>query len=269
MDTRPVLFIDSGIGGVPYARFFRSRNRHEKLVYAADRANFPYGTRTRENIIELVLPFAGELVNCYNPKILAVACNAMSVSALSALREAFPGLPVVGTVPAVKPAVMASRKRRIGVLGTRRAVEDPYIAGLAAKHGPDCVVEGLPAPELVEFVERSWLTADRAERYLAVKPWIEKAHALGADALVLACTHFLLLKEEFLAAAGDTLMIFDSVEGVSRRIESILDGEGGSLRSSPEKDAPVPLCAVSGERPLEPHWAELCSRFGFALENGY
>lgn len=268
MDNRPVLFIDSGIGGVPYAQFFRARNRREEVVYAADREHFPYGPRTRENVIELALSFVDELVNTYDPKILAVACNTISVSALSALRERFSGLFVVGTVPAVKPAVIASRKRRVTVLGTQRAVEDPYMRELAAKYGPDCTVLGEPAPELVNFVEQRWLAADDAEKIAAVTPWTEKALAKGADALVLACTHFLLLRDEFLRAGGSELMIFDSVEGVSRRIESTLDEDRGKLRSDRQGDADAPVFAVTGKRPLEPQWKTLCARFGFTLENG-
>lgn len=267
MDNRPVVFIDSGIGGIPYAHFFRSRNRGEKLYYAADRANFPYGRKTRENVIDLALSFAAELIARYDPKVLVLACNTMTVSALSALREAFPSLPFVGTVPAMKPALLASRKRCVGVLGTERTVEDPYVAELAARYGPDCAVISLPAPELVEFAEYRWLEAPGAERAAAVMPWVEKFKAEGADALVLACTHFLLLKEEFRNAGSGGLAIFDSLEGVCRRVESILDDEGGKLRSGLTKDAEDPVFTVTGKEPLESRWKQLCAYFGFTGEN--
>ena len=264
MDNRPVVFIDSGIGGIPYAHFFHSRNKREKLIYAADRANFPYGPRSRENVIELASGLVKKLISKYDPKILVVACNAISVSALAAMRETFPGLPIVGTVPAIKPAAGKSLKRRIGVIGTQRAIEDPYIAELAAKYAPDCTILGEPAPDLVNFVERFWLASDGNERILAVKPWIEKFLAKGADTLVLACTHFLLLKEEFRSLGGEKLKIFDSMEGVSRRAESILDEKG--LRSTLAENADDPLFIVSGEQPPEPHWEQLCRRFGFTME---
>jgi glutamate racemase len=261
--------LDSGIGGIPYADFFRSRNKSEKLVYAADRENFPYGPRPKENVIDLALSLAGKLAAFYSPKILVVACNAISVSALQALREGLSGLPVVGTVPALKPAIEKSLKRRIGVIGTQRAVEEPYIAELAARFGPDCAVVGEAAPELVEFVERRWLDAGRPERLKAVEPWVKKIADKGADTLVLACTHFLLLKEEFLNAAGGSLTVFDSVEGVVKRVEAILDESGGELRSALTEDAGPPLMVVTGKRPLEDHWEKLCLRFGFALETAW
>jgi glutamate racemase len=117
MDNRPVIFLDSGIGSLPYAAYFHTRNPWEKLICVGDRANFPYGPKSKETLIDLVLSLAGKLIALYDPKIFAVVCNTASISCLSALRETFP-LPIVGTVPAVKPAVLASKKRRIGVLGT-------------------------------------------------------------------------------------------------------------------------------------------------------
>jgi glutamate racemase len=263
MDNRPVLFIDSGLGGIPYAHFFHSQNRGEKIIYVADRANFPYGPKSKETVIEIVLSLVRKLVCRHEIKILAVVCNAASVSALPALRGEFPGLPIVGTVPAIKLAVQASRKRRIGVLGTQRTIEDPYIAELAARYGPDCVVLPETAAELVDFAERRWFASDREERLLAVKPWMEKFRAKDVDAIVLACTHFLLLLEEFRIAAGNDLLVFDSVEGVSRRIEFILDEKG--LRSGFEKNANAPLIMVTGEEALESYREQLAVSFGFTL----
>lgn len=256
--------MDSGIGSLPYGVFFHNANKDETLICAADRAHFPYGPKPREALIELLSVLTEKLIDRYNPKILALACNTASVSALKALREQFPRLTIVGTVPAVKPAVQASLTRRVGVLGTERTIEDPYIAELAARYGPDCEITGIAAPSLVEFVERRFALADSTERLLAVKPWVEKFREAGADAVVLGCTHFLLLLEEFKTAAGETMGVYDSLEGVSRRVESFLDAEGGKLRSRCGNRAP-PVLAVSGEAPLEPYWTLLADFFGFSL----
>ena len=274
MDKRPVLFLDSGIGSLPYSVFFYSRNPGERLICAADRANFPYGTKSRETLIELVLSFTEKLITRYDPKVLAVACNTATVSSLLALREKYPHLPIVGTVPAVKPAVLASKKRCIGVLGTRRTIEDPYIAELASQFGPDCKIVGEAAPELVEFVEHRWVEADKEERLEAVKPWVNRILAKGADVLVLACTHFLLLKEEFLMAGGNELGVYDSVEGISRRVESLLNSEAMPHKAKPLKTGKLEfnknkqpiLLAVSGNADLEAHWEKLAAHFNIALE---
>ena len=264
MDNRPVLFLDSGIGCLPYASFFHSRNPAETLICVADRANFPYGQKTKEYLIDALSSLTEKSISLFNPKIMAIACNTASVSALSALREKFPALHIVGTVPAIKPAVLASKKRRIGVLGTKRTIDDPYIMELAAKHGPDCEVIGEAAPELVEFAEHCWADASKEERLSAVKPWTEKLADKGADAVVLACTHFLLLKEEF-QNCGLDLMIFDSVEGICHRVEFFLDADNGCLRSGKNTKEKI-ILKITGERKLEPYWEKMASCFGVIPE---
>jgi glutamate racemase len=265
MNRRPVLFLDSGIGSLPYGAFFHKANKDEKLICAADRAHFPYGPRPREELVELLTSLTKKLIDCCNPKILALACNTATVSALPALREQFPSLPIIGTVPAVKPAVQASVKRRVGVLGTQRTIEDPCIAELAARYGPDCEIIGIAAPALVEFAERRYALAGPAERLEAVKPWVEKFRTAGADAVVLGCTHFLLMLDEFKAAAVGAMEVYDSVEGVIRRVESFLEAREGELRVPAEGGRSRPLLAVTGDTPLEPYWAELAGVFGFGL----
>jgi glutamate racemase len=231
MDPRPLVFLDSGMGGIPYCRHFVSRNPGESVVYLADRAGFPYGERSREELREMLREITEDLGARENPKMLVLACNTATVSALSFLRERFPQLPFVGTVPALKPALAGSRTRRVGLLGTRRTVDDPYIAELADRYGGGSVVVTLAAPELVEFVEYRYAQAGAEERRRIVLPYLERFRSAGADAVVLGCTHFLFLLEEFREAAAPDLVIYDSVEGITRRVESLLDETGGRCRS--------------------------------------
>ncbi|MDR3166833.1 MAG: glutamate racemase [Treponema sp.] len=234
MDNRPVLFLDSGIGGLPYCRYFHLRNPREPLVYTADRENFPYGSKSREELSAALISLTGQLIDRFRPKLAVLACNTASVSALAALRAAFPALPFVGTVPAVKPAVQESRKRRIGVLGTSRTIGDPYIAELAAQYGTDCIIRGIAAGELVDFVEYRYAVTGKAEKRRMVEPYIEQFRADGADGVVLGCTHFIFLLKEFRAAAAPDMKVYDSLEGVSRRAEQILDEGALRVESRPK-----------------------------------
>jgi glutamate racemase len=197
----------------------------------ADRRHFPYGTRSREDLAAILIALTGDLVKAVDPKLLVLACNTATVSALPELRRRFPRLPFVGTVPAVKPAALGTKTGRIGVLGTGRTIGDPYIAALAARYGKDCAVEGIAAPELVEFVEFRCGGADRETRLAAVRPYIARFREAAVDSVVLGCTHFLFLIDEFRAAALPDITIYDSMEGISSRVESILDAEGGRLRA--------------------------------------
>jgi len=109
MEERPVIFLDSGIGSIPYAHFFHLRNKNVKLILVADRANFPYGSKSKEKLTELLLSLVNELIKKFNPMLLVIACNTATISAIEALRTKFPNLPMVGTVPAIKPAALLSR----------------------------------------------------------------------------------------------------------------------------------------------------------------
>ncbi|MDR1058710.1 MAG: glutamate racemase [Treponema sp.] len=261
MERGTVIFLDSGIGGLPYGGYFHERNRGVDILCVADRANFPYGPKKKEELVELLRGLTEQLVDRWHPAVLALACNTASVSALGELREFFPGLPIVGTVPAVKPAVLESKTRRIGVLGTERTVADPYIAALGARYGPDCSIWGEAAPDLVEFVEHRYAGAAPGERLGAVIPWVEKFRAAGADAIVLGCTHFLLLREEFAKAAAG-ISIHDSLEGVCRRIEELLEAAGGPAASPRKGRAEL---ALTGGAPPEPYWGHWAEHFGLRL----
>ncbi|MDR0993757.1 MAG: glutamate racemase [Verrucomicrobiota bacterium] len=230
----PVLFFDSGAGGLPYFTAFHKRNPYEYAVYTADRANFPYGEKSKGEITDILMRTAGALIGRFEPKAAVLACNTASVSALAALREAFPAIPWVGTVPAVKPAVMGSRTRRVGVIGTERTIEDPYIAELATKYAPDAEIIGVAAPDVVRFAEAGGESAPFDEQRRALLPSIARFREAGVDALVLGCTHFLLVLDAFRAVCAPDIAVYDSVEGVVRRIENV------SLASA------APLSAVDG-----------------------
>jgi glutamate racemase len=277
MDNRPIVFLDSGIGGIPYCGEFASRNNKESLVYLADRRYYPYGKRSREELLEILKALVSELIAAENPKMVVLACNTASVSALSFLRDSFPSLVFVGAVPAVKPAILGTKTGRIGVLGTERTIKDPYIAELAARYGSGCTVIPVAAPELVDFVEYRYAPAGEGERRQTVRPYIERFRAAGVDGLVLGCTHFLFLLNEFRGEAAPDICIYESIDGITRRIESLLDEKDGALRSGGASCPPSRRFYVrrDGEssrspRPAFPSpppgpWEDLARGMGFEL----
>lgn len=239
MPNRPVALLDSGIGGLPYCAAFRSAAPGADVVYVADRLNFPYGPKGREELSRLLVELVGRMRAELDPRMVIVACNTASVSSLAALRDAFPGLDFVGTVPAVKPAALASRSGRIGVLATERTVEDPYVAELVRRFAPGCSLVPIAAPELVDFVERRYAFSTEAERAAIAASYVDRFRSAGADALVLGCTHFLFLAPEFEAACGKDVALFDSRAGVANRAASILAKEE-------DRDPSVPAEARKG-----------------------
>ena len=141
----PVLFFDSGVGGLSILEPARRLMPNMPVVYAADRAGYPYGTKSEAEIAARVPALLGRLVERYRPRMAVIACNTASTIALAAVRAAL-DIPVVGTVPAIKPAALSSRTRVIGVLGTEATVRQPYVDRLAAEHGADCTILRTVAP---------------------------------------------------------------------------------------------------------------------------
>lgn len=265
MDGRPLLFLDSGIGGIPYCLDFSLANPGEPVVYAADRLHFPYGKRGKDDLVSIVLSLMGRLVPLVDPKLVIVACNTASVSALDGLREAFPGLPFVGTVPAVKPAAAGSKKRKIGVLGTERTVEGEYLAGLIRTYGNGCDVTALAAPDLVEFVEHRYTGSGAEERRNAVLPWVRRFRDAGVDALVLGCTHFLFLRDEFRREAAPGITVYDSVSGVSGRAAALLDERDLRAGVPPGAGKKPGLLVITGAEAPESSWLRWADYLGFRL----
>jgi len=261
MDKRPILFLDSGVGGIPYCHHFYRHCPRETIYYLADRAHFPYGTRSREELTAILIATIEKLGKIVDPKITVLACNTATVSALAELRQHFPERLFVGTVPAVKPAMQATKTGKVGVLGTARTIQDPYIRDLA---GDTCEICGIAAPELVEFVERRFMLADQNEKTAMARMYIERFRTAGADTLVLGCTHFLFLLDEFRKEAEPSIKVFDSMEGITHRIESLLNDNDGALRAENNAQSQNRLLLTGTEAP-EALWQNLAEQLGFRL----
>lgn len=244
--SAPILFFDSGVGGLSVLRPTRELLPNAPIVYAADSAGFPYGKRTEAEIASRVPALLGRLVERFHPRLAVIACNTASTIALDHVRSAL-DLPVVGTVPAIKPAAEMSKTRVIGVLGTEATVRQPYVDDLAAKFASDCILVRHGSPELVELAEAK-LAGDRVEVEAvkaAAQPMFDAPGGGRIDTVVLACTHFPLLAEE-LAAAFPHVSYVDGGPGIARRIASLTEGHpwparptGGVMVFTAEPRAPL------------------------------
>jgi glutamate racemase len=263
MTPEPVAFLDSGVGGLPYLAFARSRLSGQRLVYVADRENFPYGEKSRTDIVTAALSVAGRLIDREHPRLVVVACNTMSVVALADLRARFP-VPFVGVVPAVKPAASLSRRKRVGVLATRRTVEGEYLRNLIVQYASGCDVVSLSSSALVAFVENELYRASPREREERVRREVDRFLSEGIDALVLGCTHFLHLEPEFRSLLEEEgIALVDSRDGVARQVARLLDDSPAS-DSVGEPDT----LYVTGALPLEERYRWFAGQFGLTLQAG-
>jgi glutamate racemase len=220
--ARPLLLFDSGVGGLSVAAAVRALLPRAPLVYVADRAGYPYGVKPAAVIEARVPALLGRLAERFDPELIVIACNTASTIALDAVRGAL-DLPIVGTVPAIKPAAAASKTRTIGVLGTEATVRQPYVDRLAADFAPDCTVVRHGSAELVDLAEAR-LRGERpdAAAYRHVLAGLfAQAGGDRIDTIVLACTHFPLVEAELAAAAPRPVRFVDGKEGIARRVATL------------------------------------------------
>ena len=235
-DRRPLLFFDSGVGGLSVLAAAQKLLPAAPIVYAADSAGYPYGTKSEAEIASRVPALLGRLVERYHPRLVVIACNTASTIALAHVRSAL-DLPVVGTVPAIKPAALMSKTRAIGVLGPDATIRQPYVDRLAAEFGSDCLIIRHGSAELVDLAEaklRGEMTAPEAYARI-LRGLTDQPGGEGLDTVVLACTHFRLVEPELSAAAPLTYV--DGADGIARRIEHLTLGQEWP-------DAPSPGIAV-------------------------
>jgi glutamate racemase len=216
--SAPLLFFDSGVGGLSVLEPTLKLLPNAPIVYAADSAGFPYGKKSDAELASRIPALLGRLVERYHPRLAVIACNTASTIALDHVRSAL-DLPVVGTVPAIKPAAEMSKSRVIGVLGTEATVRQPYVDDLAAKFAADCTIIRHGSPELVELAEAKLggeeINVDAVRA--ATQPMFDAPSGDRVDTIVLACTHFPLLGEELRAAFADVTYV-DGGPGIARRI---------------------------------------------------
>lgn len=250
----PILFFDSGVGGLSVLKPTRRLLPNAPIIYAADSAGFPYGKRSEEEIASRVPALLGRLIERFHPRLAVIACNTASTIALEHVRSAL-DLPVVGTVPAIKPAAEISKSRVIGVLGTQATVRQSYVENLAAKFASDCTIIRYGSPELVELAEAKLagdaVSVDAVKS--AAQPMFDDRGGDRIDTVVLACTHFPLLEDELRAAFPEVAFV-DGGPGIARRIASL-------TKDQPWPATPQPgLFLFTGlpvRRPLENVLAEL------------
>jgi glutamate racemase len=224
VDTRPLLFFDSGVGGLSVLAATQALLPKAPIVYAADSAGYPYGTKSEAEIAARVPALLGRLVERYHPRLLVIACNTASTIALAHVRSAL-DLLVVGTVPAIKPAALLSKSRAIGVLGTDATIRQPYVDRLAAKFASDCLVLRHGSAELVDLAEAK-LRGERADPAAYTRILDGLTGQPGGDRIdtvVLACTHFRLVEPELRAARPLTYV--DGADGIARRIAFLTNGQ--------------------------------------------
>ncbi|WP_436905160.1 glutamate racemase [Acinetobacter johnsonii] len=241
----PIGIFDSGIGGLSIAQEIAKHLPHERFIYFADTAHVPYGPRNDQNIRELTAQ-AIEWLYRKGCKVAVVACNTASAFSLDYLREHYgDNFPIIGLVPALKPAVLQSKSKTVAVLATPATFRGQLIKDVVDKFAQPSGVTVIPVTclDLVPFVESG---AQMSAACLAtLKDILQPVVDQGADYLVLGCTHYPFLKIAIQSIFGQKLTLIDSGLAVARQTARILIKNELLFEQNHDGDVRIE-CYVSG-----------------------
>ena len=214
--ARPLLIIDSGSGGFTILKAILTKIPNLSYTYAADYAGYPYGNRGAEEIVSRVKRLVSASQNQLDHAMIVVACNTASTYTLPTLRRAY-DIPIVGVVPAIKPACERYPKGKILLLATPSTVEGSYIDNLVESYAIGVSVHRFGSVDLVKVAEDS---LHKGEHTDLVRLVVGRKADFRYDAIVLGCTHFPLiatsLREIFSGAD-----LIDSASGIAERVQRL------------------------------------------------
>ena len=224
--TAPLLLFDSGVGGLSVLAELRAALPDAPVIYAADNGGLPYGPKSEAEVAARVCGLLGRMSERYRPRLICIACNTASTIALGMVRDVL-AVPIVGTVPAIKPAAEATRSGTIGLLGTAATIRQGYVDRLEAEFAVGKRLLRFAAPELVDAAEAKLRgqPVDPAVFARAAAGLRDQPGGAEIDTVVLACTHFPLLQTELAAAFGPGVTFVDGAAGIARRIVHLTQGQ--------------------------------------------
>lgn len=218
-----ILIFDSGVGGISIYQAIKEQLPNADYLYLFDNANFPYGELESDFLIERVCQLIGYMYEKHSPDLVVIACNSASTLVLPALRARF-SIPFVGVVPAIKPAALKSKKKKIGLLATPGTISREYTQLLVNEHAQDCEIDMIGSTSLVLQAENKLYghTVDLDEISNVVSKWKDPHNS--PDVVVLGCTHFPLLVSELEGVLGEHIQFIDSGMAIASRVKGILGG---------------------------------------------
>ncbi len=223
----PIGVFDSGIGGLSILKALRAEMPQESFVYYADSLHNPYGEKPDAFVIDRSRAITQQLIAQHRIKALVVACNTATAAAIHLLRADHPGLPIIGVEPALKPAVVISKTKRIAVLATRGTLHSAKFTALLESMRGQAEFMCTPCDGLAELIEHSTEHEDTTHLIAACARYTLASGPFGIkngeiDTLVLGCTHYPLMLSAFRQTVGEQVCIVDNGQAVAKRVASLI-----------------------------------------------
>lgn len=246
MPAVPIGVFDSGVGGLSVLRAIRRQLPAQPVIYLADQAHVPYGSRTLEEVRGFSEAITRFLLD-EGARLIVVACNTASAAALHELRDRFPGVPFVGMEPAVKPAAEHTHTGVVGVIATPATFQGKLYASVVERFAHGVTILQDTVPGLVNAIEKGQLDTPETRTILetALHPMLAKK----IDTVVLGCTHFPFVIPLIHQIVGPGVRVIDPAPAVARQTERLLETHG--WLASGDTSAPVRFLTTGPRRPFE------------------
>lgn len=220
VNARPIGVFDSGIGGLSVVRALLQRLPHENIVYFGDTARVPYGPKSPRVIREYTAQDTDVLLS-HDVKMVVIACNSVSSVALDVVQKRA-RMPVTGVIiPGAAAAVRATKKKRIGVIGTIATVNSGAYTNAIRQNDPAVQVFARACPLFVPLAEEGWI--DHQATALVAKEYLFPLRLEKIDTLILGCTHYPILRNAISASVDAGVTLIDSGEATAAEVERMLD----------------------------------------------
>ena len=230
MDNRPIGVFDSGLGGLTAVKQIASLLPGESVIYFGDTGRVPYGTRSRQTILQYTRE-AIAFLKSQGVKRILVACGTASTVLEEAAADA--GLPVTGVITAAcRKAVMATKNQKIGLIATSRSIRSGLYEKNIAALLPGTQVESMACPLLVPVIENGRIGIDDPVTKILVSEYLAPIKAQGVDTLILGCTHYPIIRDIIQAEMGPDVTLVDAGAAAASELREALR-ESGTLSPSP------------------------------------
>lgn len=256
--VKRVLFFDSGVGGLSILSDVMKLNKDIEPYYLFDNECFPYGSKTEDFLINRIKSLIEQINDQFNFNAIVIACNTASTIALPFLRSAIK-VPIVGVVPAVKPAAKISQNKIIGLLATPGTLSRAYTKKLIDKFASDCRLICVGDAMLAVIAETRLTTGvvDKDSIKKIVQPFLSEKLEERPDTVVLGCTHYPFVKD-VLKELLPGMNIIDSGEAIGRRVKDV-------IRNTPSLDIKesIPRAFYTGHLLDYEGRLQMVKKFGF------
>lgn len=222
-NEKPIGVFDSGVGGLTVLKEILKVVPHENILYFGDTARVPYGPRDLDEVRRFVFKITSFLCE-KDVKLIVVACNTSTAAALDDLKKEF-DIPIIGVVePGARTAAYTTKNRIVGVIATEGTVKSGAYDREIAKLDPSIKLYSVPAPLLVEYIEKGILEGEELQKIIRtyIDPLLEK----NIDVLILGCTHFPLVEKQILSYSGGRIKVISSAVETAKDVKRILEEKG-------------------------------------------